>query len=118
MLSRKLAALALIVFASQGTMAAPASPPSSVSDTALIITGEALGGTAAAIFPPELVNAAIQADKGEAPPPNDHRGGPVGDLLIAGSSASGSIGRVVFPEEELAAGNKAAEDYYKSHPTP
>lgn len=114
MLSQKLAALlALIVFASQGAMAAPSSPPrSSVADSVVTTAGSALGRISAATLPANLVEAAIEADEGKAPA-NDHRGGTVEGLLETGSSTAGSIGAIVFPAEFLEAGNKGAEDYYK-----
>ena len=111
MLSQKLATfLALIIFASQGAMAAPYNPrsPDDLSATA----GTLIGDIALPTLPKEFINSGIQGATGDPVPEDSHPDGATDELLKDGGRVVGSTVAEVSPE--LAnAGIKAAEKYYK-----
>jgi len=112
MLSQKLAAfLALIMFASQGAMAAPLHPRS--SDDLVETTGIALGELLAPIVPAELGKSAIQGAKGDVVPGDDHRDGATDEALKAGGNLLGSAVAAVLPDLTQG-GIEGAEHYYDS----
>jgi len=113
MLFQTLAAfLALIVFASQGAMAAPLHPRS--SDDLLTTTGTVVGDLGADTLPAEFNKSAIQASTGDVVTGDGHRDGATDEVVEAGGSVVGSGGTDVLPPEFVHAGVKAADDYYGS----
>jgi len=113
MLSQKLAAfLALIVFASQGAMAAPLHPRS--SDDLFAITGIVLGDVVDSTLPAEFGKSAVKAATGDVIPGDDHRDGATDEVFKAAGSVVGSVSADILPPETVHAGAKAVEDYYNS----
>jgi len=114
MLCQKLAAfLALVVFASQGAMAAPSLHLRS-SDDFLVTTGGAVGELLVATVPAEVGKSAIQAATGHVVPGDDHRDGATDEVLKAGGIIGESVVAAVLPPEMFNAGVKAGEHYYDS----
>jgi len=114
MLSQKLAAfLALIVFASQGAMAAPVPLHPRSSDDFLETTGSALGELLAPIVPAEFGKSAIQAAKGDVVFGDGHPDGATDEAFKASGSVFGSVVAAVLPD--LAHGGiEGGEHYYDS----
>ena len=112
MLSQKLATfLALIMFATQGAMAAPAYHPP--SGDLLASVGTILADVVAPTFPEEFGKSIIQSGEGDPVPKESHPDGATDEVLKAGGRVTGSVGAKVLPPETVKAGIEAGKKYYK-----